>query len=64
MPVVGTLAYTVRFENHSDATAPTREIVITDILETDLDADSFEVFETAFADQRISVSAVGPTRFK
>jgi MBG domain (YGX type)/Bacterial Ig-like domain (group 3)/Dockerin type I domain len=49
------LAYTVRFENQSDANAPAREIVVTDIL--DADVDSFEMTEIAFADQRIAVPA-------
>ncbi len=51
------LAYTVRFENQPDATAPAREIIVTDILDADLDLDSFELTEIAFANQRISVSA-------
>ncbi len=53
----GSLAYTVRFENKADATAPAREIVITDALDPDLDLDTFELTEITFADHRISVPA-------
>lgn len=51
------LSYTVRFENQADAAAPAREIIITDILDADLDLDSLELTEIAIADQRIAVPA-------
>jgi RHS repeat-associated protein len=51
----GALAYQVRFENESDATAPAREIIVTDTLAPNLDLDTFELTEIAFADQSISV---------
>ncbi len=51
----GTLAYTVRFENLSDATGPAREILVTDILDDDLDLDTFELDEIVFANQRIRI---------
>jgi hypothetical protein len=48
------LPYTVRFENQADA-GTAREIVVTDVLDANLDLDSFEITEIAFADQRIAV---------
>ncbi|HUE69399.1 MAG TPA: RHS repeat-associated core domain-containing protein, partial [Pirellulaceae bacterium] len=53
----GSLAYTVRFENQPSATGPAREIIVTDIFDPDLDLDTFELTEIAFADQRIAVPA-------
>lgn len=49
------LNYTVRFENESDATAPVREVVVTDQLDADLDLDTFQFTEIEFGDQRITV---------
>ena len=49
------LAYTIRFENQPDATAPAQQVVITDTLDVDLDLNTFELTEIAFADQQITV---------
>jgi uncharacterized repeat protein (TIGR01451 family) len=43
-----TQVYEVRFENKADATAPAREIVVTDILDATLDLSTFELFEIGF----------------
>ncbi len=51
-----TLPYTVRFENLAEATGPARQIVVTDVLDADLDLDTFELTEIAFANQTISVA--------
>jgi len=53
----GSLAYTVRFENKSDATAPARQIVVTDVLDPDLDLDTFAFTEIVFGNQVIAVPA-------
>ncbi|MEX2139552.1 MAG: RHS repeat-associated core domain-containing protein [Pirellulales bacterium] len=50
-----TLAYTVRFENKSDATAPARLIDVSDSLDPDLDLDTFELTEITFAGQTLSI---------
>ena len=50
-----TLDYTIRFENMSDATAPAREVIVTDTLDESLDLDTFELTEIAFADYVISI---------
>jgi hypothetical protein len=47
--------YTVRFENQAEATGPAREIIVTDTLAPELDLDSLELTEIAFADQTISI---------
>src|SRR5262249_52423961 len=52
-----TLAYTIRFENQPDATAPAQKVVITDTPNPNLDLDTFELTERAFADQRIAIPA-------
>ncbi len=49
------IAYTVRFENQSDATGPAREVVITDTLDPNLDLDTLELTEIAFANQRLAL---------
>jgi len=49
------LAYTIRFENMPEATAPAQLIVITDTLDADLDLDTFELTEIGFADQQVTV---------
>jgi RHS repeat-associated protein/uncharacterized repeat protein (TIGR01451 family) len=51
------LAYEVRFENKSDATAPARQIVITDVLDPNLDLDTFEWFDIAIGGQQINIPA-------
>ena len=48
-------AYQVRFENQPDATAPAQKILVTDTLDPNLDLDTFELTEIAFADQRIAI---------
>jgi RHS repeat-associated protein len=47
--------YTVRFENQREATGPAREIIVTDVLEADLDLSTFELTEIAFADHTIRI---------
>ena len=49
------LAYTIRFENISSATAPAHKIIITDILDEDLDLSTFELTEIGFAGNMIMV---------
>jgi uncharacterized repeat protein (TIGR01451 family) len=49
------LVYEVRFENKSDATAPARLITVTDTLDPNLDLNTFELFEIAFANFTLSV---------
>lgn len=51
----GALAYTIRFENKSDATAPARQIVVTDTLDADLNLDTFVLSEIAFGNQVITI---------
>ncbi len=48
-----TLAYTIRFENAADASAPAQEVVVTQQLDADLDWRSFRVDDFGFGDQRI-----------
>ncbi|HMJ64708.1 MAG TPA: hypothetical protein VK615_05100, partial [Candidatus Binatia bacterium] len=50
-----TLAYEVRFENKSDATAPARLITVTDTLDPNLDLSAFELFQISFANQTLSI---------
>src|SRR5207247_2306579 len=45
----------IRFENKSDATAPAREVVVTDTLDANLDLSTFQWTEITFANQTISV---------
>ena len=49
------LAYEIQFENVPDATAPAHLIRVTDSLDEDLDLDTFELTEIAFADHAIQV---------
>ncbi|KPJ58100.1 MAG: hypothetical protein AMJ46_14670 [Latescibacteria bacterium DG_63] len=49
------LAYMIRFENIEDATAPAHVIKVTDTLDEELDLETFELTEIAFADQFIVV---------
>jgi len=49
------LEYQVLFENKPEATAPAQQVIITDILDSDLDLETFELIEIAFADKLISV---------
>ncbi|HUT94718.1 MAG TPA: RHS repeat-associated core domain-containing protein [Thermoguttaceae bacterium] len=55
IPAGDLLAYTIRFENVSDATAPAHIITITDTLDDDLDLSTFELTEIAFAGRTIIV---------
>lgn len=50
-----TLVYEVMFENKSDATAPARLVTITDTLDPNLDLNTFELFEIAFANITLTV---------
>jgi RHS repeat-associated protein len=45
-------AYTIRFENQREATGPAREIIVTDLLNSDFDLSTFELTEIAFANRR------------
>lgn len=49
------LPYTIRFENMAKATAPAQKIVITDTLDENLNLETFELNEIAFADQVIVI---------
>ena len=49
------LAYTIRFENAANATAPAREITITNPLDADLDLNSLELTEITFANRTIFI---------
>lgn len=56
-----TLAYTIRFENASDAAAPAQEVVVTQQLDADLDWRTFRVDDFGFGDQRVVLD--GKTAF-
>jgi PKD repeat protein len=47
--------YRVDFENLADASAPAHQIVVTDVLDVDLDLTTFELTEIAFANQSIAI---------
>jgi RHS repeat-associated protein len=49
------LVYEIRFENESTATAPARLVVVTDILDPNLDLSTFELTEIEFANQMILI---------
>jgi RHS repeat-associated protein len=49
------LAYEVRFENESAATAPARLVSVTDTLDPSLDLSTFELTEIDFANQSIII---------
>lgn len=49
------LAYTIRFENSANATAPAREITITNPLDEELDLNSLELTEITFANRTIFI---------
>ena len=51
------LAYQVRFENESTATAPARLITVTDTLDPNVDLSTFELTEIEFANQTIAIPA-------
>jgi RHS repeat-associated protein len=51
------LSYAIYFENESDATAPAHSIRINDSLDENLDLNTFELKEIAFANQTILVPA-------
>jgi uncharacterized repeat protein (TIGR01451 family) len=53
----GALLYEVMFENRGDATAPAREVVVTDPLDPNLDIDTLQLFEVSFANQTLSIPA-------
>lgn len=54
-----TLKYTVFFENVITATAPAQVVVITDVLDSDLDWESVRFTEVAFGDEAAAVSEDG-----
>jgi RHS repeat-associated protein/uncharacterized repeat protein (TIGR01451 family) len=49
------LSYEIHFENKSDATAPAREIVVTDPLDPNLDLDTLEIVEISFGTNTLSI---------
>jgi hypothetical protein len=49
------LAYQIRFQNQPSATAPARQIIVTDTLDPNLNLDTFELTEISFGNQRISI---------
>jgi RHS repeat-associated protein len=50
-----TIAYTLRFENQPEATGPAREVVITDVLDPNLDLDTFELTQITFGNVTLTV---------
>ncbi|MFO7697047.1 MAG: hypothetical protein R6X16_07810 [Anaerolineae bacterium] len=50
-----TLQYTIRFENVSTAMAPAQQVVVTDLLDADLDLASLRITEVAYGDRVIPV---------
>ncbi|HKQ37955.1 MAG TPA: RHS repeat-associated core domain-containing protein, partial [Verrucomicrobiae bacterium] len=57
LPADGTLAYQIRFENQSSATAPAERVTVSDSLDPNLDLSTFELTEIAFANQVLAVPA-------
>jgi hypothetical protein len=55
LPAEQSLAYQVRFENKSDASAPAQRIVVTDGIDDDLDLNTFELNEIRFSNQMLAV---------
>lgn len=51
------LAYTVRFENMSTATAPVQELVVVDYLDSNLDWTTFQFSEVAYGNRLIPLPA-------
>ena len=49
------LSYIIEFENSTNATAPAQQVNIWDPLDSQLDADTFELAEVVFGSQRISI---------
>jgi hypothetical protein len=58
-----TLAYTIRFENESDATAPAQIVVITEQLDANLDWNTFQLGSFSFGNYTVSAPA-GVDNFK
>ncbi len=52
-----TQAYTIRFENAADATAPAQQVVITQVLDSDLDARTFRIDDFGWGDFRQELGA-------
>jgi RHS repeat-associated protein len=55
VPSNNTLAYEIRFENESTATAPAQRVVVTDTLDPSLDLKTLELTEIDFANQTIAI---------
>jgi RHS repeat-associated protein len=53
----GEVAYTVRFENVSSATAPVQECVVVDYLDANLDWTTFKFGDVAFGDRVINIGS-------
>src|SRR5439155_10094428 len=51
------LAYLIRFENKSDATAPARQVVVSDTLDASLDLSTLELTEITFANRILTIPA-------
>jgi RHS repeat-associated protein len=57
IPAGDTYAYTIRFENAPDATAPAQQVVVTQQLDADLDWRTFRVDDFGFGDFRQELAA-------
>ncbi len=53
----GAFAYSIHFENRSDATGPARRVVVSDTLDTNLDLNTLELTEITFANRILPVPA-------
>src|SRR5262249_28626352 len=53
----GSLAYSVMFENKADATAPAQHISVTDVLDSNLDLDTFQLTDINLANISLPVPA-------
>jgi RHS repeat-associated protein len=49
------LSYRMNFENQAQASAPAQVIVVTDVLDSDLDLNTFQLTEIAFANHVVAV---------
>lgn len=51
LPAEQTLTYTVRFENQASATLPAAQVVVTDVLDSNLDWSTFRVLGVGFSNR-------------
>jgi uncharacterized repeat protein (TIGR01451 family) len=54
---IGSLHYTIYFENVSTASAAAQEVIVTDLLDSDLQWPTFQPIEFSFGDQVLATSA-------